>query len=137
MVYDVTDPINGPHVPLTRPHAELNPFQPSDRILFGAPIASVAFVQHDWPLTGGATTRRRTTGTGTVHGGDGAPLQPELQHCRNGEQALAERRRRAGAVLGPRRVLPEQQDLGVNLDAAPGRSGFAESSRSRRSRTGT
>ena len=31
MVYDVTDPIDGPHVPLTRPHAVLDPFQPPDR----------------------------------------------------------------------------------------------------------
>ena len=51
MVYDVTDPIGGPHVPLTRPHAVLEPFQPPDRILFGSPVASVAFVQNDWPLT--------------------------------------------------------------------------------------
>ena len=51
MVYDVTDPIGGPHVPLTRPHPALDPFQPPDRILFGAPVKSVAFAQHDWPLT--------------------------------------------------------------------------------------
>jgi hypothetical protein len=51
MVYDVTDPINGPKVPLVRPHAVLDPFQPPDRILFGSPVASVAFVQNDWPLT--------------------------------------------------------------------------------------
>ena len=50
MVYDITDPATSTRVPLTRPHPELDPFQPPDRILFNAPVASVAFVQHDWPL---------------------------------------------------------------------------------------
>ncbi len=51
MVYEVTDPLHSSHLPLTRPHPELNPFQPLDRIAFGSPVATVAFVQHDWPLT--------------------------------------------------------------------------------------
>ncbi len=51
MVYDVTNPDTSPHVPLTRPHAELNPFAPSDRIVFAAGVASVSFVTHDWPVT--------------------------------------------------------------------------------------
>ncbi len=50
LIYEVTDPITSSHVPLTRPHPEINPFQPPDRILFSSPVASVAFVQHDWPL---------------------------------------------------------------------------------------
>jgi hypothetical protein len=50
MVFDVTDPVASPHVPLQHPHADLNPFVEPDRIVFSAPIASVAFVQHDWPL---------------------------------------------------------------------------------------
>jgi hypothetical protein len=50
MVYDVTDPVAGPHVPLHRPHPELNPFVEPDRIVFAAPIAALTFVQHDWPL---------------------------------------------------------------------------------------
>src|SRR5262249_25601613 len=54
MVFDVTDPVNGPRTPMLRPHPELDPFQPSDRISFSAPVASVAFVRHDWPLTNGA-----------------------------------------------------------------------------------
>ena len=49
MVFDVTDPLaSGP--PLQRPHPELNPFAAPDRIALPGPIASVAFVQHDWPL---------------------------------------------------------------------------------------
>jgi hypothetical protein len=50
MVFDVTDPVAGPHVPMQRPHPELNPFAEPDRISFSAPIAALAFVQHDWPL---------------------------------------------------------------------------------------
>jgi len=48
MVFDVTDPATAPRVPLTRPHAEVNPFQPLDRISFGGPVASVAFARHDF-----------------------------------------------------------------------------------------
>lgn len=50
MVFDVTDPLTSPHVPLTRPNPELNPFQPVDRLVFGSPVATLAFVRHDWPL---------------------------------------------------------------------------------------
>ena len=50
MVYDVTDGATSPHVPLLRPNPELNPFAPVDRLTFSAPVATVAFVQHDWPL---------------------------------------------------------------------------------------
>jgi hypothetical protein len=50
MVYDVTDPTSTERTPMQRPHAELNPFLPPDRIVFSAPVAAIAFVQHDWPL---------------------------------------------------------------------------------------
>jgi hypothetical protein len=50
IVYDVTDLAASPHVPLLRPHPELDPFAPIDRITFASPVAAVAFVQHDWPL---------------------------------------------------------------------------------------
>jgi hypothetical protein len=50
MVFDVTDPALSPHTPLERPHAELNPLLPADRLAFSAPVATVGFVQHDWPL---------------------------------------------------------------------------------------
>ncbi len=55
MVFDVTDPVHGPRLPLTRPHPEVNPFQPPDRISFSAPIAAVTFVKHDFPLDWGPT----------------------------------------------------------------------------------
>src|ERR1019366_4661927 len=51
IVYDITDPIASPHVPLSKPHPELNPFEPPDRILFSVPIAAVEFLRHDFPLT--------------------------------------------------------------------------------------
>ncbi|MGO9837479.1 MAG: hypothetical protein ACLP1X_25085 [Polyangiaceae bacterium] len=50
MVFDITDPASSPHMPLQRPHPELNPLQPQDRLTFSAPVATVGFVQHDWPL---------------------------------------------------------------------------------------
>ena len=50
MVYDVTDPVASPHVPLLRPHPELNPFVEPDRLAFSAPVAAVSFVEHDWLL---------------------------------------------------------------------------------------
>ena len=65
MVYDVTDPANTSRTPMLRPHAELNPFTPPDRIAFSSPIATLAFVQHDWPLpspTGGSSPVQTYTG---------------------------------------------------------------------------
>jgi len=51
MVFDVTDPASTVRTPMLRPHPELNPFQPLDRIAFSAPVASVIFVEHDWQLS--------------------------------------------------------------------------------------
>ncbi len=53
MVFEVTDIVPGavssnPRVPLTRPHPELNPFQPPDRLTFAVPAAAVSFVRHDF-----------------------------------------------------------------------------------------
>jgi hypothetical protein len=56
IVYDITDGTSH-HTPLLRPHAELNPFAPPDRITFSAPVVNVAFVQHDWPLPGNVAPR--------------------------------------------------------------------------------
>ncbi len=50
MIFDVTDEAASPHVPLRRPHPELDPFAPVDRLSFSAPVATMAFVTHDWPL---------------------------------------------------------------------------------------
>jgi hypothetical protein len=50
MVFEVTDPASTARQPLLRPHPELNPFVAPDRIAFSAPVATLSFVQHDWPL---------------------------------------------------------------------------------------
>jgi hypothetical protein len=50
MVFDVTDPANPTRTPMRRPHPELNPFVEPDRIVLGAPIAAVTFVENDWPI---------------------------------------------------------------------------------------
>jgi hypothetical protein len=51
MVFDVTDPTPAPFTPpLERPHPELNPFVPRDRIAFGAPVAAVSFAYNEWPV---------------------------------------------------------------------------------------
>jgi hypothetical protein len=47
LVFDVTDPATSSRLPLKRPHPELNPFQPPDRISFDVPVASVAFARHE------------------------------------------------------------------------------------------
>ncbi len=51
MVYDVTEPPKVPTPPLVRPHAELNPFQPKDRIVLAAPVAAISFIRHDFGVT--------------------------------------------------------------------------------------
>jgi hypothetical protein len=56
IVYDVSDPLGSPHVPLTRPHGELTPQLPLDRIQFTAPVAALAFASHDFPLTQNSAT---------------------------------------------------------------------------------
>ena len=50
IVYDVTDPVTAQRTPQLRPHPELNPFQPADRVAFNSPVVAVAFARHDLPL---------------------------------------------------------------------------------------
>ena len=50
LVFDVTQVDSSPRGPLTRPHPELNPFVPKDRIRFGSAAVSVVFARHEWPL---------------------------------------------------------------------------------------
>jgi hypothetical protein len=52
MVFDATSPTpqTPAQTPLLRPHAELNPFVPPDRLSFSAPVATMTFALHDWPL---------------------------------------------------------------------------------------
>jgi hypothetical protein len=50
-VFDATNPLTADRSPLRRPHAELNPFQPPDRLAFSAPVVAVAFGRNDFPLS--------------------------------------------------------------------------------------
>ena len=50
IVYDITDPNSAQRTPLLRPHPELNPFQPPDRVGFSSPVVAVTFARHDTPL---------------------------------------------------------------------------------------
>ncbi len=50
-VFDITDAKTASRSPMRRPHPELNPFQPPDRLAFGAPVVAVAFARNDFPLT--------------------------------------------------------------------------------------
>jgi hypothetical protein len=56
IVYDISDPIASSHLPLTRPHSELTPELPIDRIQFNVSVAAVAFASHDFPLTQNSAT---------------------------------------------------------------------------------
>ncbi len=59
MVFDVSNPSATARVPMTRPHPELNPFLPPDRISFSFPVASLAFASHDYsPTASGAALER-------------------------------------------------------------------------------
>ena len=62
MLYDITDPVNGPRNPLTRPNPELDPLQAPDRILLSAPVATVTFARHDFPLPNQTQTGPAATG---------------------------------------------------------------------------
>jgi hypothetical protein len=77
MVYDITDPATMQRTPLSRPHPELNPFQPPDRIAFSAPAVSVAFARHDLPLARIGDRQLTNTAAGVLcnpnHNVDGNP----------------------------------------------------------------
>lgn len=85
LVYDVTDKASSYRKPLVRPHAELQPFQPADRIQFSAAVNAVTFARHDVPLSG----------VGTVSGALCNPSQSE---------GYVESSSQATPVLGPKRL---------------------------------
>ena len=94
MVYDVTDPAATmqQRTPMTRPHPELNPFQPPDRIAFSAPVVSVAFARHDLPLARIGDQQLTNTATGILcnpnHNIDGnPPRRPRLLLPRQRDRA--------------------------------------------------
>jgi len=64
MIFDVTNPETAPRSPMLRPHPELNPFQPADRIAFSIPVVAVSFARNDFPLgrQGGVSTPAARSG---------------------------------------------------------------------------
>ncbi len=59
MVFDVSNPSATARVPLTRPHPEINPFLPPDRISFSYPVATITFASHDYsPVATGTALER-------------------------------------------------------------------------------
>ncbi len=95
IVYDVTDPATSPRSPLSKPNAEINPFQPPDRILFNTPIAAISFVRHDFPFTAAGATTALTGALCTPNPSAGAD-DPGLNY-RASASGVA-------ALLGPARL---------------------------------
>ncbi len=78
-------------VPMLRPNAELNPFQPVDRIAFSAPVRTLTIAQNDIPVDATAAGSLVTSATGllcnpspnalataAVNGVDGAGVYRDL-----------------------------------------------------------
>ncbi|WP_437665469.1 hypothetical protein [Sorangium sp. So ce1182] len=72
MVFDVSDGAVG-RAPLSRPHAEWNPFQPPDRIRLPAPVRDLAVVQREAPAT--------LPATGVAPQGIRCDPDPDLRRC--------------------------------------------------------
>lgn len=66
MVFEITDIATAPRSPMVRPHPELNPFQPPDRLAFNAPAVAVAFARHDFPLARIDGTREVSAKSGVL-----------------------------------------------------------------------
>jgi len=101
LLYDVTDPANGPRMPLTRPNPELDPLQSPDRILLSSPVATIAFAYHDFPIPPSSQTGPAATGllcNPNPNAGDVSqtnPADPGVFYRDNGPITLA---------LGPTRL---------------------------------
>lgn len=92
LVYDVTSD-SSPRVPLTRPHAQSNPFQSLDRIDLEAPVVAVQFARHEAPISG----RPRVTGA-LCNPNPGAGNDPGR------DLLLGEDPRQSPELLGPTRL---------------------------------
>lgn len=101
MVYDVTDPVNGPRLPMTRPNPELDPLQPPDRISIGPPVATITFARHDFPIPGltGATPTgilcNPNQNAGDVSDQNAVTKNPGIEYRANGSISVP---------LGPKRL---------------------------------
>ena len=101
IVFDISDPVTSPHVPMTRPHPELNPFLAPDRISFSSPIASVAFAVHDFsPLNATALPRGLLCNPNRNAGLSLPPLDPGAYYRGNVDPSNLE----GDIGLGPNRL---------------------------------
>lgn len=105
IVYDVTDLATAPRTPMTRPHPELNPFQPPDRLVFSAPVVSVAFARHDFPLARIEQSRATNARSGLLcnPNPNAAPTDPTARARDDGFYYRADRGEPTVA-LGPARL---------------------------------
>ncbi len=80
IIYDITDPASAQRTPLLRPHPELNPFQPADRVAFNSPVVAVAFARHDVPLAQIDGVRVSSAASGLL-----CNPNPNLERARGGD----------------------------------------------------
>jgi len=123
LVYDVTDPITAQRTPLLRPHPELNPFQPADRVAFNSPVVAVAFARHELPLA--QLDGVRTPGSGAASGLLCNP-NPRLEADKRSDLGYYYRADSVdpGQGIGPRRLrgifalatLASGQVITINVD---------------------
>jgi hypothetical protein len=121
MVYDVTDPATTQRTPMLRPHPELNPFQPPDRVAFNSPVVAVAFARHDVPLA-------QLDGVRTPSAASGLLCNPNINVEANRRADLGFYYRAdisdPGQAIGPRRLrgifgfvtLGSGQVITINVD---------------------
>jgi hypothetical protein len=100
-IFDVTDPATAERTPMRRPHAELNPFQPPDRLAFAAPVVAVSFARHEVPIArvGGRLITNPTPGLLCNPNINVNPNPPDLSS--NGAQYRADSQS-VDLALGPR-----------------------------------
>ncbi|MBS2012122.1 MAG: hypothetical protein JST00_04510 [Deltaproteobacteria bacterium] len=101
LVFDVTAGAGAPRVPMTRPHPELNPFQPLDRIKFGQPVVSVTFARNEFPLAQRGGVRQPSAASGYL-----CNPNPNLDGVANPDPGFFYRASSAdpGISIGPRRL---------------------------------
>ncbi len=92
LVYDVTDKASTYRKPLVRPHAELQPFQPADRIAFASAVNAITFARHDVAVQQGQDYV------------SGVLCNPNPRPQGNPGALYTESSTRVEPVLGPRRL---------------------------------
>lgn len=95
LVYDVTDKASTYRKPLVRPHAELQPFQPADRIAFASAVNAITFARHDVAVARGQSYVSGVLCNPNYNAGNG-PDNPGLLYTASSTSVEPE--------LGPKRL---------------------------------